>query len=75
VALTDGQSIDAVVDFLRAQGLSVRHLVEKKQSLEELFLETVEAAEPGVDGPAHRSRDAGRSRETQRDAIRGGMPS
>jgi ABC-2 type transport system ATP-binding protein len=60
VGLTDGQSIDGLVDLLRARGLSLRHLVEKRQSLEELFMETVVAAEPGVDDvvavrPARRS--------------------
>jgi ABC-2 type transport system ATP-binding protein len=40
VHLIDGQSIDAVVDFIRAQNLNLRHLVEKRQSLEDLFLET-----------------------------------
>ena len=49
VALTDGQSIDPVVDLLRSRGLNLRHLVEKRQSLEDLFVQTVEAAEPGVD--------------------------
>jgi ABC-2 type transport system ATP-binding protein len=41
VQLTDKQSIDPVVDFLRARGLSVRHLTEKRQTLEDLFLKTV----------------------------------
>ena len=50
--LVDGQSIDPVVDLLRARGLSIRHLIEQRQSLEELFMETVQAAEPGVDAPA-----------------------
>jgi ABC-2 type transport system ATP-binding protein len=54
VGLTDGQDIDAVVDLLRGRGLSVRHLVEKRQTLEDLFLETVEEAEPGVDVAADR---------------------
>ncbi len=49
VALMEGQSIDPVVDLLRDQGLNLRHLVEKRQSLEDLFLATVEEAEPGVD--------------------------
>jgi ABC-2 type transport system ATP-binding protein len=49
VGLSNGQTIDAVVDFLRARGLGIRHLLEKRQSLEDLFLETIEAAEPGVD--------------------------
>jgi ABC-2 type transport system ATP-binding protein len=49
IGLVDGQSIDPVVDLLRARSLSIRHLVEKRQTLEELFMETVDAAEPGVD--------------------------
>ena len=49
VTLANQQSIDPVVDALRARGLSIRHLVEKRQTLEDLFLATVEAAEPGVD--------------------------
>jgi ABC-2 type transport system ATP-binding protein len=54
VGLTDGQTIDPVVDLLRARGLSIRHLVEKRQSLEDLFMKTVESAEPGIDAPAAR---------------------
>src|SRR5205807_10597491 len=42
VELADGQSIDPVVDLLRARGLSLRHLVEKRESLEELFLKAVQ---------------------------------
>ena len=49
IAVSDGQSIDPVVDLLRARGLSIRHLMEKRQTLEDLFVQTVEAAEPGVD--------------------------
>jgi ABC-2 type transport system ATP-binding protein len=56
IGLRDGQTIDPVVDLLRSRGLSIRHLVEKRQSLEDLFVETVEAAEPGVDRPLARSR-------------------
>jgi ABC-2 type transport system ATP-binding protein len=51
VGLKDSQSIDPVVDLLRARGLSLRRLFEKRQSLEELFMATVDAAEPGVDSP------------------------
>lgn len=54
VTLTDGQTIDPVVDLLRGRGLSIRHLVEKRITLEEMFMETVIAAEPGVDAPAPR---------------------
>ena len=56
VALADGQSIDPVVDLLRSRGLSIRHLVEKRQTLEDMFLETVIAAEPGVDQPVARRK-------------------
>jgi ABC-2 type transport system ATP-binding protein len=54
VGLSDGQSIDPVVDLLRARGLSIHHLTEKRQTLEDLFMETVVAAEPGVDEPVRR---------------------
>jgi ABC-2 type transport system ATP-binding protein len=49
VALLDGQTIDPVVDLLRVRGLNLRHLVEKRQTLEDMFLQAVEEAEPGVD--------------------------
>lgn len=40
VQLVEGQSIDPVVDLLRQHHLNLRHLVEKRQTLEDLFLET-----------------------------------
>ena len=43
------------VDLLRQRNLNLRHLVEKRQTLEELFMETVDAAEPGVDAPRARA--------------------
>lgn len=49
INLRDFQSIDPVIDLLRQRGLSIRHLVEKRQTLEDLFVQTVEASEPGVD--------------------------
>jgi ABC-2 type transport system ATP-binding protein len=55
VALTDGQTIDPVVDLLHQRGLHLRHLVEKRQTLEDLFLQTVEEAEPGIDRAAPRA--------------------
>jgi ABC-2 type transport system ATP-binding protein len=58
VVLKDSQSIDTVLDLLRARGLSLRHLTEKRQTLEDLFVQTVEAAEPGVDAiPVRPRRD------------------
>jgi len=55
IKLNDSQSIDPIVDLLRGRGLSLRHLVEKRQTLEDMFMETVESAEPGVDArrPRH----------------------
>jgi ABC-2 type transport system ATP-binding protein len=58
VGLTDGQTIDPVVDLLRAKGSRIRHLVEKRVSLEDIFMQTVESAEPGVDRPMLRRVDA-----------------
>jgi ABC-2 type transport system ATP-binding protein len=60
VSLTESQSIDAVLDLLRDRGLNLRQLVEKRQTLEETFMQTVEAAEPGVDEPAPRVKPAKR---------------
>lgn len=56
IGLRDDQSIDPIVDLLRSRGLSIRHLMEKRQSLEDMFVETVEAMEPGVDMAVQRRR-------------------
>jgi hypothetical protein len=46
-----------VLDLLRSRALSLRHLAEKRTTLEDLFIQTVEAAEPGVDDrPRRRKR-------------------
>jgi len=66
ITLTDGQTIDPVLDWLRDKKLVVRHLEEKRQTLEDLFMETVEAAEPGVDDPVTRRRDVRGQREDTR---------
>lgn len=58
VVLRDGQTIDPVVQLIAQKGLSLRHLAEKRQTLEDLFVQTVELAEPGVDSPAPRRRPA-----------------
>jgi ABC-2 type transport system ATP-binding protein len=63
VALTEGQSIDAVVDLIRTSGLRLRHLVEKRRTLEEAFMQTVEAAEPGVDRPSALAERPSRPRD------------
>jgi len=56
VALKEGQNIDTILDLLRERGLRLRHLTEKHTTLEDLFMQTVEAAEPGVDRPVRRRR-------------------
>jgi ABC-2 type transport system ATP-binding protein len=62
IGLSDGQTIDPVVSMLVGRGLHVRHLVEKRVSLEDLFMQATDAAEPGVDtrriqrGPEERVR-------------------
>lgn len=42
IRIPEGGSIDPVIDLLRSRGLGLRHLVEHRESLEELFLATVE---------------------------------
>lgn len=49
VQTRSSQSIDTLVSHLHRIGLHLRHLVEKRQSLEDLFLATVDSAEPGVE--------------------------
>jgi ABC-2 type transport system ATP-binding protein len=49
VSVPDGQTIDPVVDLLVTSQLNLRHLAEKRQTLEDLFIKTVESSEPGVD--------------------------
>jgi ABC-2 type transport system ATP-binding protein len=69
VVLKEGQTIDPVVDFLRSKGLSIRHLVEKRQTLEDLFVQTVEAVEPGMDQRGRR-REVGSGGERPRPRDR-----
>jgi len=47
--LVEGQSIDPLVRMLMEKGLNLRHLVEKKVTLEDVFMAVVEGAEPGTD--------------------------
>jgi ABC-2 type transport system ATP-binding protein len=56
VILTADQTIDPVLHILTQHGLRLRHLVEKRQTLEDLFIATVDAAEPGVDDVPSRNR-------------------
>jgi ABC-2 type transport system ATP-binding protein len=74
VALQDGQSIDPVVDLLRDRGLRLRHLVEKRQTLEDLFVATVEAVEQGVDEPERRGRPTAEADRFHPGRAAGGQP-
>jgi ABC-2 type transport system ATP-binding protein len=67
VGLKDGQSIDPVIDLVHARGLKLRHLVEKRMSLEDLFLATVEESEPGVDAPAKKRERPAKARRRYDD--------
>jgi ABC-2 type transport system ATP-binding protein len=58
VTLTDGQTIDPVIKLVYDKEMQLRHLVERKQTLEDAFLATVEGAEPGVDTRPRRTRAA-----------------
>jgi ABC-2 type transport system ATP-binding protein len=66
IILAPGQQIDPVVSLLLERGLHLRHLVEKRQTLEDLFVETVGSAEPGVDGRARGRRLRDRDFEDER---------
>lgn len=54
VEMADGQSIDPVLGLLASRGLSLRHLVEKKQTLEDVFVKMVDSSEPGAERRAVR---------------------
>lgn len=47
VELADGQTIDPVLELLWAQKVSLRHLVEQKQTLEDVFMKLVEGSNGG----------------------------
>jgi len=78
ITLADGQSIDPALDLLRDKGLRVTHMVEKKQTLEDIFVSLVEAAEPGVEARRKKrladrdrdDRDRGRGRDSYDDRYR-----
>jgi ABC-2 type transport system ATP-binding protein len=59
ITLAEKQSIDPALDLIRDKGLRLTHMVEKKQTLEDIFVSLVEAAEPGVDA-RRRKRQAER---------------
>lgn len=46
---SDPTAIDRVLALLQEKGLKLRHLMEKKQSLEDVFISTVDQADPGTE--------------------------
>ncbi|VTS02088.1 abc transporter : ABC transporter related protein OS=Sphaerobacter thermophilus (strain DSM 20745 / S 6022) GN=Sthe_2191 PE=3 SV=1: ABC_tran [Gemmata massiliana] len=49
VVLPDDKTVDPVLGLLQTRGLNLRHLVEKKQSLEDVFVSMVDAADADGD--------------------------
>jgi ABC-2 type transport system ATP-binding protein len=78
ITLKDGQSIDPVLQLIRDKGLRLTHMVEKRQTLEDIFVSLVEAAEPGVEARRKKrladrdrdDRDRGRGRDPYDDRYR-----
>lgn len=48
IDLTDGQGIDPVIELLWSKGLKLRHLLEQKLTLEDVFVKMVDDAEAGT---------------------------
>jgi len=55
---TDPAAIDSVLSLLSAKGLHVRHLVEQKQSLEDVFVKMVESTDRADRAPRRATRMA-----------------
>lgn len=51
----DTTAIDQIISLITSKGLKLRHLVEKKQTLEDVFVNMIDSAEPGTDGRPARS--------------------
>jgi ABC-2 type transport system ATP-binding protein len=57
VVVPEGKTIDPVLELLQTLGLNLRHLLEKKTSLEDVFVSMVDAADPDTDPrPAKRKQ-------------------
>ncbi|HVK10896.1 MAG TPA: ABC transporter ATP-binding protein [Gemmataceae bacterium] len=77
VTLADGQTIDPVLHLVREKGLRMTHMVEQRQTLEDIFVSLVESAEPGVDARRRKrqadrdeyDRGRGRGREDRDDGY------
>lgn len=75
ITLAEGQTIDPVLQLVRDRNLRLTHMVEQKQTLEDIFVSLVESAEPGVDARRRKrqadrdeyDRDQGRDRDRRGD--------
>jgi ABC-2 type transport system ATP-binding protein len=56
IGVNEPRDIDPILRLLHERGLQLRHLIEKKQSLEDVFVEMVDQEEPGTDGKRNRTR-------------------
>ncbi|QEL18027.1 ABC transporter ATP-binding protein [Limnoglobus roseus] len=56
VVVNDPTDIDRVLELVSARGLKLRHLVEKKQSLEDVFVRETDQNAPGTDERSRKQR-------------------
>ena len=54
VEIPEGGSVDPVLGLIHQKGLNLRHLVETKQTLEDVFVKMVDGSEPGTERRAAR---------------------
>ena len=59
----DGKTIDPVVPLHRSEGAEPRHLVEKKQTLEDVFVTMVDRRDGADPRPRRTARSAPRAAE------------
>lgn len=59
VMVSDPANIDHILSLLSERGLKLRHLVEKKESLEDVFVRETDQSDPGTDGRRPISRGVG----------------
>lgn len=59
VIVSKDEDIDRVIQLIAQRGLSLRHLIAKKQTLEDVFVQMVDQDDPGVDGRKRKTREVG----------------
>jgi ABC-2 type transport system ATP-binding protein len=61
IGMTEGQTIDPLIRLIFENGLALRHLLERKATLEDVFMATVDSAEPGTDNRGKKATAVGGS--------------